>query len=233
MKLLVVEDEYKVASFLKRGLEEAGHVVDTARTGSDGFQLASLHRYDVIILDCMLPDKDGRQVCSELRGTGVSTPVLLLTARDATLDKILGFNSGADQYLTKPFDFGELLARVRALGRQPQALDGRSLSVCDLHVDPSSRRVRRGQRQIALTTKEYLLLELLLRRSGQVVTRTEMIERVWDMHHDPSTNAVDVLVKHLRDKIDRTFTPKLIRTVRGVGYSVDPTSDVSATDDDS
>lgn len=232
MKLLVVEDEYKVASFLKRGLEEAGHVVDTARTGGDGFQLASLHPYDVIILDCMLPDKDGRQVCSELRAAGVSTPVLLLTARDATADKILGFNSGADQYLTKPFDFGELLARVRALERQWHTPEGRSMSVCDLHVDASSRRVRRGQQQIALTTKEYILLELLLRRSGQVVTRTEMIERVWDMHHDPSTNAVDVLVKHLRDKIDRNFTPKLIRTIRGVGYTVDATGGAIAADDD-
>jgi heavy metal response regulator len=224
MKLLVVEDENKVASFLKRGLEEAGHVVDTVRTGSDGFHLASVQSYDVIILDCMLPDKDGRQVCRELRGSGVSTPVLLLTARDATADKILGFNSGADQYLTKPFDFGELIARIRSLGRHRQIGTERPLSIGDLYIDPAARRVRRGQCDIGLTTKEYVLLELLVRRSGQVVMRTEIIEQVWDMHHDPSTNAVDVLVKHLRDKIDRQFDPKLIHTIRGVGYMVNSDS---------
>jgi len=223
MRLLVVEDEYKVANFLKRGLEEAGHVVDVAHTGADGEYLASVNSYDVMVLDCMLPDKDGRQVCRDLRAMGKTTPALLLTAKDTTLDKVLGFNSGADQYLTKPFDFGELLARLRALGRhsQPSPLL-RSLDVADLQIDPAARHVRRGGRDISLTTKEYLLLELLARRAGHVVTRTEIIEQVWDMHHDPMTNNVDVLVKHLRDKIDRDFEPKLIHTVRGVGYTINP-----------
>ncbi len=220
MRLLVVEDEQKVASFLKRGLEEAGHVVDVAHTGADGEYLASLNSYSVLILDCMLPDKDGRQVCRELRAKGNTTPALLLTAKDSTADKILGFNSGADQYLSKPFDFNELLARVRALGRRLQPPQLRLLDIADLQIDPASRQVRRGDHDITLTAKEYLLLELLARRAGQVVTRTEIMEQVWDMHHDPMTNTVDVLVKHLRDKIDREFEPKLITTIRGVGYTI-------------
>ncbi len=218
MKLLVVEDEHKVASFLKRGLEEAGHVVDVAHTGADGEYLALLNSYDVMLLDCMLPDKDGRQVCRDLRGQGVTTPALLLTARDTIADKVLGFNSGADQYMSKPFDFGELLARVRALGRHTHPAQMRTLAVADLEIDPAARSVRRAGREVTLTSKEYLLLELLARRAGQVVTRTEIMDQVWDMHHDPMTNTVDVLVKHLRDKIDRDFAQKLIHTVRGVGY---------------
>ena len=220
MRLLVVEDEQKVASFLKRGLEEAGHVVDVAYTGADGEYLASVNPYDVLVIDCMLPDKDGRQVCRDLRAAGNATPVMLLTAKDTTTDKILGFDSGADQYFTKPFDFNELLARIRALGRHTQPAPLRTLSVADLEIDPASRRVTRGGRDIPLTNKEYHLLELLVRRAGQVVTRTEIIQQVWDMHHDPTTNTVDVLIKHLRDKVDRDFTPKLLRTVRGVGYTV-------------
>jgi heavy metal response regulator len=220
MKLLVVEDEHKVASFLKRGLEEAGHVVDVAQAGADGEYLALLNSYDVMILDCMLPDKDGRQVCRDLRARGVTTPALLLTARDTVADKVLGFNSGADQYMSKPFDFGELLARVRALGRHSQPVQMRALAVADLEIDPAARSVRRAGREVALTSKEYLLLELLARRAGQVVTRTEIMDQVWDMHHDPMTNTVDVLVKHLRDKIDRDFAQKLIHTVRGVGYTM-------------
>jgi DNA-binding response OmpR family regulator len=218
MKLLVVEDEHKVASFLKRGLEEAGHVVDVVHTGADGEYLATLNSYDVLLLDCMLPDKDGRQVCRNLRAQGVTTPALLLTARDTVADKVLGFNSGADQYMSKPFDFGELLARVRALGRHSQPVLMRTLAVADLEIDPAARNVRRAGRELTLTSKEYLLLELFARRAGQVVTRTEIMDQVWDMHHDPMTNTVDVLVKHLRDKIDRDFELKLIHTVRGVGY---------------
>jgi heavy metal response regulator len=218
MRLLVVEDEHKVASFIKRGLEEAGHVVDVSHTGADGEYLALLNNYDALILDCMLPDKDGRQVCRDLRAQGVTTPALLLTARDTASDKILGFNSGADQYMSKPFDFSELLARVRALGRRPQPARARTLAVADLEIDPVSRGVRRGGRELTLTSKEYRLLELLARRAGQVVTRTEIIDQVWDMNHDPMTNTVDVLVKHLRDKIDRDFEHKLIHTMRGVGY---------------
>src|SRR5919199_686367 len=160
MRLLVVEDEHKVASFLKRGLEEAGHVVDVAYAGADGEYLALLNNYDALILDCMLPDKDGRQVCRDLRAQGVTTPALLLTARDTTADKVLGFNSGADQYMSKPFDFSELLARVRALARHSQPALLRTIAVSDLEINPASRSVRRGEREITLTSKEYLLLEL-------------------------------------------------------------------------
>ena len=220
MRLLVVEDEAKVASFLRRGLEEAGHAVDVAHDGHEGEYLAALNSYDVLILDVMLPDKDGRQVCRDLRTSGVATPVLLLTARDSSQDKILGFDSGAAQYLTKPFDFNELLARVNALSRAAQPVPLRPLEIADLSLDPLTRTAHRGGQEIILTTKEYQLLDLLMRRAGQIVLRTSIIEQVWDMHHDPTTNSVDVLVKHLRDKIDRQFEPKLIQTVRGVGYMI-------------
>lgn len=220
MRILVVEDEQKVASFLKRGLEESGHVVDVAHTGADGEYFALLNSYDVLVLDCMLPDRDGRLVCRDLRARGNTTPVLLLTARDATADKVIGFDSGANQYMTKPFDFNELLARIRVLGRLAQPSPLQPLRVADLEIDPAARRVRRAGREIQLTAKEYLLLELLARRAGHIVTRTEIIGQVWDMHHDPMTNTVDVLVKHLRDKVDREFEPKLIHTVRGIGYTM-------------
>jgi DNA-binding response OmpR family regulator len=222
MRLLVVEDERKVASFLERGLSEAGHVVDVAYTGADGECLASIEAYDAIILDCLLPDRDGRHVCRSLRAAGIDTPVMLLTALGSSDDKILGFDSGADQYVEKPFHFAELLARLRALVRHDRAPQLGAYTVADLRIEPLSRSVRRSGIEVSLTTKEYLLLELLVRRAGQVVTRTEIIEQVWDMHHDPMTNTVDVLVKHLRDKIDRDFEPKLVETVRGVGYTVRP-----------
>lgn len=218
MRLLVVEDEIKVASFLKRGLEEAGHVVDVANDGKEGEYLAILNSYDVLILDVMLPDVDGRQVCRDLRARGIATPTLLLTARDSTEDKILGFNSGANQYLSKPFDFNELLARVASLGRIDQPSQVRPIQIADLQIDPLTRSVRRGNQEIVVTTKEYQLLELLARRAGHIVLRTSIIEQIWDINHDPTANSVDALVKHLRDKIDRQFEPKLIQTIRGVGY---------------
>lgn len=220
MRLLIVEDEVKVANFLKRGMEEAGHVVDVAHTGEDGEYLASLNNYDVMILDVMLPDKDGRQVCRDLRAKGVSTPAIILTAKNSTEDKILGFNSGADQFVVKPFDFNELLARVRVLGRHANSAPLRSLTVADLQIDPLTRTAKRGTQEISLTTKEYQLLELLARHAGQVVLRTVIIEQVWDIQHDPTTNSVDALVKHLRDKIDRDFDTPLIHTIRGVGYMI-------------
>ena len=229
MRLLVVEDEVKVASFLKRGLEEAGHVVDVANDGKEGEYLASLNSYDVLILDVMLPDVDGRQVCRDLRARGIATPALLLTARDSTEDKILGFNSGANQYLIKPFDFNELLARVASLGRLDHPSQVRPIQVADLQIDPLTRTVRRGNQEIILTTKEYQLLELLARRSGHIVLRTTIIEQIWDMDHDPTANSVDALVKNLRDKIDRNFEPKLIQTVRGVGYLLKPENQVNVT----
>jgi DNA-binding response OmpR family regulator len=173
----------------------------------------------------MLPDGDGRKLCRDLRARGNGTPVLLLTAKGSTADKVLGLDSGADDYLTKPFDFGELLARVRALGRRRTAPLLQPLEVADLSIDPAARRVARSGQTIKLTPKEYQLLELLVRRAGQVVTRTEILEQVWELHFDPGSNIVDVVIKILRDKIDRKFEPKLIQTVRGVGYALRPESD--------
>ena len=220
MRILLVEDEVKVASFIKRGLEQAQHVVDLAATLRDGDYLASVQDYDLLILDCMLPDGDGRKLCRDLRARGLGVPVLLLTAKNSIEDKVTGLDSGADDYLTKPFDFGELLARVRALGRRVSTPLLQELSIADLKIDPVTRKVTRGAQAIQLTPKEYQLLEVLMRRAGQVVTRTELLEHVWDLHFDPSSNIVDVVIKILRDKIDRKFQPRLIQTVRGVGYMI-------------
>jgi len=220
MRILLVEDETKVASFIKSGLGQAQHVVDVAATMKDGDYLASINDYDLLILDCLLPDGDGRQLCRDLRARGLGVPVLLLTAKSSVQDKVIGLDSGADDYLTKPFDFSELLARVRALGRRAVTTLPQSLSVADLVIDPVARRVTRAGQNIQLTPKEYQLLETLMRRAGQVVTRTELLEHVWEMHFDPSSNIVDVVIKILRDKIDRRFEPKLIQTVRGVGYMI-------------
>ena len=224
MRILLVEDEPKVASFIRRGLEQAQHVVDVAGTVKEGDYLASVQDYDLLVIDCMLPNGDGRMLCRDLRARGNGTPVLLLTAKGSTADKVLGLDSGADDYLTKPFDFGELLARVRALGRRRTAPLLQPLAMADLWIDPAMRRVTRSGQAIKLTPKEYQLLEFLARRSGQVVTRTEILEQVWELHFDPGSNIVDVVIKILRDKVDRRFEPKLIQTVRGVGYtmSADP-----------
>ncbi|MER3427999.1 MAG: DNA-binding response regulator [Pyrinomonas sp.] len=224
MRILVVEDEPKVASFIKRGLEQAQNVVDVATTAAEADYLVSIQEYDLVVLDCMLPDEDGRKLCRRLRLRGVDVPVLILTAKDSTADKVLGLDSGADDYLTKPFAFTELLARVRALGRRRGRPLLQPLAVADLCIDPVRRRVMRGGRNIALTPKEYALLELLVRHAGQVVTRAEIIEQVWDMHFDPTSNIVDVMIKMLRDKIDRNFELKLIRTVRGAGYMIEDQS---------
>jgi DNA-binding response OmpR family regulator len=220
MRILLVEDETKVASFIKRGLEQAQHAVDVAATMEDGDYLASVHDYDLLILDCLLPDGDGRKLCRDLRARGLGVPVLLLTAKSSVEDKVIGLDSGADDYLTKPFDFSELLARVRALGRRGATPLLQPLVVADLSINPATRRVTRAGQTIQLTPKEYQLLEVLTRRAGQVVTRTELLEHVWDMHFDPTSNIVDVVIKILRDKIDRKFSPKLIQTVRGVGYMI-------------
>jgi DNA-binding response OmpR family regulator len=224
MRILLVEDEPKVASFIRRGLEQAQHVVDVSGTFREGDYLASVQDYDLLVIDCMLPDGDGRMLCRDLRARGNGTPVLLLTAKGSTADKVLGLDSGADDYLTKPFDFGELLARVRALGRRRTAPLLQPLAVADLWIDPAMRRVTRSGQAIKLTPKEYQLLEFLARRAGHVVTRTEILEQVWELHFDPGSNIVDVVIKILRDKVDRQFEPKLIQTVRGVGYtmSADP-----------
>lgn len=220
MRILLVEDEKKVADFIKSGLEQAQHGVDVARNVADGDFMASVNDYDLLIFDCLLPDGDGRQLCRDLRAQGKTTPILLLTAKTATADKVLGLDSGADDYLTKPFAFSELLARVRALGRRRDTPLLQTLSVANLQIDSLSRRVTRDGQAIALTPNEFKVMEMLLRRAGQVVTRTDLLEQVWGASFDTGSNIVDVVIKVLRDKIDRSFEPKLIETVRGVGYTI-------------
>lgn len=220
MRILLVEDDAKVASFIKNGLEQARHGVEVATNVADGNFMASVNTYDVLIFDCLLPDGDGRQLCRDLRAVGNTTPILLLTAKTATADKVLGLDSGADDYLTKPFAFSELLARVRALGRRRSQPMLPSLNVLDLEINPLSHRVTRAGEQIDLTPNEFKVLEMLLRNAGNVVTRTDLLEHVWGLNFDPGSNIVDVVIKLLRDKIDRAFDPKLIQTVRGVGYTV-------------
>ena len=225
MRILLVEDEAKVASFIKNGLEQVNHTVEVAANAADGDFMASVNDYDLLILDCLLPDGDGRQLCRSLRGGGNATPILLLTAKTATADKVLGLDSGADDYLTKPFDFSELLARVRALGRRKNTPLLNSLKLANLQIEPLSRRVTRDGQPISLTPNEYKVLEILLRNAGKVVTRTDMLEQVWGMNFDPGSNIIDVVIKLLRDKIDRSFEPKLIQTMRGVGYLIQADSD--------
>ena len=217
MRILVIEDEKKIASFIKRGLKEEGHMVDVAYDGEEGYQLSGENDYDLILLDIMLPKRDGISLCRQLRDDGVTTPVLMLTAKDSVQDKVTGLDSGADDYLTKPFAFEELLARIRALVRKrsPQAT---KLQVGDLVLDLISHRVTRAGREILLTIKEYALLEYLMRNAGTVVTRTMITEHVWDIDFDTSTNIIDVYINYLRNKIDSSQQHKLIHTVRGRGY---------------
>lgn len=218
MRILIVEDEEKVASFIRKGLAEERYAVDLALDGEEGLALAQMNPYDLIVLDLMLPRLDGFKVLARLREEGVHTPVLVLTARDRLDDKVRGLDLGADDYLTKPFAFSEFLARVRALLRRGKPTRSPTLSLADLTLDPSSRRVVRAGQQIELTAKEYALLEYFLRHPGQVLTRTMISEHVWDQSFDSYTNVIDVYVNYLRKKIDQGFQPKLIHTVRGVGY---------------
>jgi len=219
MRLLVVEDEPRIASFIRRGLEEQRHAVDVAPDGDDALLLATTNEYDVILLDVLLPRKSGLAVCRELRARNVATPILMLTAKDSVDDKIAGLAIGADDYLTKPFAFGELLARINALVRR-QSLDRAPLlRVDDLTLDPLTHAVRRGERSIELTNKEYALLAFLMRRPGQVLTRTQIAEQIWDMDFDNESNVIDVYIRYLRKKIDAGARP-LIHTVRGVGYTI-------------
>lgn len=217
MRLLVVEDEKKVASFVKKGLEEEGYAVDVSYDGEDGERLAGTNPYDLVIMDIMLPKKDGLSILKELRGKGINTPILLLTARGTVEDKVTGLNAGADDYLAKPFMFSELLARVRSLLRRGGERSP-VLKFSDLSMDTVSRRVTRGDSDITLTGKEYSLLEFFLRRPNQVLTRTMIWEHVWESDFNTATNVIDVYVKHLRNKIDKDFENKLIHTVWGVGY---------------
>jgi heavy metal response regulator len=218
MRILIVEDEQKMSAFIKRGLEEEGAAVDVAADGEDGLFQALNGNYDLIILDISLPRLDGLEVCRRLRRERVTTPILLLTARDSVEMKVSGLDSGADDYLTKPFAFAELLARLRALNRRNRAEVNMRLEVGDLKLDPLTRRVTRGGRLIQLTSKEFALLECFMRHPDQVLSRTILAEKVWDETFDAFTNVIDVYVNYLRNKIDRDFSPKLIHTVRGAGY---------------
>jgi len=218
MRLLVVEDENKVASFIKKGLEEEGYAVDLASDGKGGLTLAQDGVHDLIILDMNLPGMDGLVVLQKLRKKGATTPVLLLTVRATIEDKVLGLDTGADDYLTKPFAFQELLARVRALLRRRGEVEPPLLQVADLTLDPARRVVSRGDEKIELTSKEFALLDYFMRNPGRVLTRTMIAEHVWDYAFDTTTNVIDVYVNYLRKKIDADREQKLIHTVRGVGY---------------
>ena len=219
MKILVVEDEPKTGDYLKQGLGEAGFVVDLARDGLDGLHLALTEAYDLAILDVMLPGIDGWQVLQGIRRAGKEMPVLFLTARDEVDDRVRGLELGADDYLVKPFAFAELLARVRTLLRRgSKSKEADTLRAADLELDLLRRRVTRAGKRIDLTAKEFALLELLLRRQGEVPPRPLIASQVWDMNFDSDTNVVEVAVRRLRAKVDDDFTPKLIRTVRGMGY---------------
>jgi heavy metal response regulator len=218
MRILVVEDEKKVAGFVRQGLEEEGYAVDIAPDGQDGLEKALDRVHDLIILDLSLPKMDGLQVLRELRNRKIGTPVLLLTVRAAIEDKVIGLDSGADDYLTKPFAFQELVARVRALFRRKADGGAALLHYADLTLDPSRRTALRGEDRIELTAKEYALLEYFLRNPERVLTRTMILDHVWDYDFDPETNVIDVYVNYLRKKIDAGREPKLIHTVRGAGY---------------
>ena len=220
MKLLVVEDDRTVGQYVKRGLAEAGYQVDLVGDGAEGLQLASDGHYDVLVLDLRLPSMDGREVLRTLRDRGNPVPVLVLTAQDAVDFKVQALRMGADDYVTKPFALEELLARVEALSRRPKAIAPPVLRVADLALDTGSREVVRAGRSIELTPKEYAVLEYLMRHHGRVMPRTLITEYAWDYHFDPGTNIVDVVITRLRKKIDHGREPKLIHTVRGVGYVV-------------
>ena len=220
MRILIIEDEGKIAAFLKRGLKEEGYAVDVAADGDQGYFLASTQDCDLIILDLMLPGLDGLSLCRKLRAEGNEARILVLTARDKVGDKVQGLNAGADDYLTKPFAFEELLARVRALLRKREAGPPTKLQVADLTLDLLAHKVLRAGREIELTAKEFALLEYLMRNVGIVVTRTMITEHVWDVNFDTFTNVIDVYMSYLRDKIDRAFPDKLIQTVRGRGYVI-------------
>ncbi|MBI5922706.1 MAG: heavy metal response regulator transcription factor [Betaproteobacteria bacterium] len=222
MKILIIEDQQKTGDYLKQGLSEAGFVTDLARDGLDGLHLALSEPYDLVVLDVMLPTLDGWKILETLRRAGKDMPVLFLTARDQVADRIKGLELGADDYLVKPFDFAELLARARSLLRRGKAKEPELLRVADLELDLLRRRVSRGGRRIDLTAKEFTLLELLLRRQGEVLPRSLIASQVWDMNFDSDTNVIEVAVRRLRAKMDDDFEPKLIRTVRGMGYVLEP-----------
>jgi len=220
VRILVVEDQQKVAQFIVRGLREERFAVDHASTGTEGLSMARVGEYDALILDIMLPGKNGFEVVSELRAASVTTPVLMLTAKVRVEDRVRGLDAGADDYLVKPFAFAELLARVRALIRRHERDVPAPMVVGDLTLDPIGHGVTRGGQRVELTAKEYSVLEFLMRNRGRVVTRTSMVEHVWDMHFDSDTNLVDVYIRHLRAKLDDPCPAQQTHTVRGVGYVI-------------
>jgi heavy metal response regulator len=219
MRILLVEDDKGIARFVKKGLLENSFSVDVATNGEEGLDSVLHMKYDLIILDIMLPKMDGREVLKRIRSMDIQTPVIFLTARDSESDIVKGLNLGADDYLTKPFSFNELLARIQAILRRGKAVSPPSrLQVANLILEPDGHRVFREKVKIELTPKEYALLEFFMRHPGQIITRTMISEKVWDVHFDTSTNIIDVHVSHLRNKIDKDFEPKLLHTVKGVGY---------------
>jgi two-component system, OmpR family, response regulator len=218
VRVLVIEDEPKMAALLRRGLVEEGYAVDVARTGKDALSMAHTTSYDAILLDVMLPDLDGFRICRELRQGGIWSLVLMLTALDGVEDRVAGLDSGADDYLTKPFSFAELLARLRALTRRGRSERPTVLRVGPLRLDPATRQTWRGDVQIELSAKEFALLEMFMRRPGQVLSRLELLEHTWDHGYEIRSNVVDVYIGYLRAKIDRPFGDRLIETVRGAGY---------------
>lgn len=222
MRLLLVEDERKTAAYLQKGLAESGFVVDVANRGDDGLQLGVTHEYDLIVLDVNLPERDGWSVLAGLRQAGRGTPVLFLTARDSVADRVKGLELGADDYLVKPFAFAELVARIRTILRRGPARQPEVLQVADLELDFIRHKATRAGLRLDLTPKESALLPLLVRRQGEVLSRIIIAEQVWDMHFDSDTNVVDVAVRRLRSKTDDPFEPKLIHTVRGLGYVLEP-----------
>jgi two-component system, OmpR family, response regulator len=218
MRALVVEDEAKMAALIRRGLVEEGYAADVARTGDDAVWMARATPYDAIVLDLMLPGRDGLEVCRELRETGVWSPILVLTARDGVEDRVEGLDSGADDYLTKPFSFAELLARLRALTRRGVPERPAVLAVGSLRLDPATRQAWRGGVAVELSPKEFALLEMFMRRPGDVLSRLELLEHAWDYAYESRSNVVDVYIRYLRQKIDRPFGLDAIETVRGAGY---------------
>jgi two-component system, OmpR family, copper resistance phosphate regulon response regulator CusR len=228
MRVLVVEDEPRIARFVAKGLREQAYAVDVSVNGDDAIYKASISDYDAIILDVMIPGRDGFQVCSELRAAGSAVPIIMLTARDGVHDRINGLDSGADDYLTKPFAVAELLARLRALLRRGHAVRAETINIADLLIDTRARRAVRGGKELSLTAKEYALLEYLAREQGRVINRSELAEHVWDEHFDPISNLIDVHINRLRSKIDSGCAP-LIHTRRGAGYMLASLESVPAT----
>ncbi len=222
MRILIVEDDKKTASYLKKGLSENDFVVDLAHSGNDGLHLAMTGSYDLIILDIMLPERDGWSIASEMRRKKKETPLLFLTAKDSTRDKVKGLELGADDYLVKPFAFSELLARIRSILRRGPIQQTEVLTIADLTIDSTRHKAIRAGKPIDLTQKEFLLLSLLARKKGEVLSRTLIAEQVWDINFDSDSNIVEVAIRRLRAKVDDPFRTKLIRTVRGIGYVLDP-----------